>query len=237
MIARFVWLAFPRRDQLVSDAAKIGLGRGSGGAGAGVGSGKRRVELSLDDRIKRAVAAGLFVNAAHRCAQETIFRSMPMPAMDIDMTSTGEGPVGGRRAGGAGVQGVSLYHVHPTSSLSSQGAPDPPEYVVFQELVSGGRLYMRHVTGVDVRDVQRHRAEWHAVHPLVLCGRKAVSVVQSGEVVEGVEGGPSQGRTGKRPRGEGAEGPSTADGESKPDLPPPKLVDAKARYLARKMGK
>lgn len=68
-------------------------------------------------------------------------------------------------------QDMLLLHLHGSSSLSPVASD--VEYVVYLELHSGGKVYMRHVQAVEASSLREFRSVWEAVHPLTLSGRAA----------------------------------------------------------------
>lgn len=185
-------LSHPSRDQLMGDCAKAGLVARGGASGSGGGGGrdqkryddrrggggvredrgKQRAAGNLESRICKAVASGLFMNAARRCSHESIFRSLPLklPTLSMDAAAVGA----------SAEPAVSIFHMHQSSSLTQAGGSSvaagsaggrPPEYVVYQELVFASRVYMRHILGCDAEVLREYRTQWAAVHPLALCGR------------------------------------------------------------------
>lgn len=89
---RALMLAKRVRAQLADEAEKLGL--------------RFNEKKASDRRISKAICAGFFYNAARRCVNESVFRSLPMGSED-----------------------VKLMHLHPQSALAFVR---PPEYVVYQ---------------------------------------------------------------------------------------------------------
>lgn len=100
-----------------------------------------------DIRLMNAILTGLYPHAARLCAgNDVVYRSLPFSSLK------GEEPVD-----------VMLLHTNASSALSL-GAHRPPEYVVYQDLVFGGRATIRHVCAVEYSALQKIRSMFSAVH-------------------------------------------------------------------------
>jgi ATP-dependent RNA helicase DHX8/PRP22 len=164
------------RDQLLQDAEKVGLKftkRRDRDEPVYTFT-TRRMEF-----ISRAVAAGLFANAARLCANEKVYRSMPLAVVSLNdpITDSNTPSVGSNNHRSqppdklvAGAE-IMLIHLHQSSALTSVSRL--PEYVVYQELVLGGRVTMRHVGRMSPYILRDFRTAWHPIHPLALTGRTA----------------------------------------------------------------
>ncbi|CAN0476635.1 unnamed protein product, partial [Hapterophycus canaliculatus] len=132
--------------------------------------------------------------------------------------------------GFAGGSGLTLMYLHPTSSLVH--APEPPEHVVYTELVFTARPFMRHAMAVKGRWL---RSRLEAVEPCSadrLCGR----ALASGEGEETAAPGCGKGATGNagsKAAAAAAESAAAAAGAKKTDA----VEAARARFLARKRTK
>ncbi|KAG3186784.1 putative pre-mRNA-splicing factor ATP-dependent RNA helicase [Phytophthora cactorum] len=104
----------------------------------------------LDDRLRQALCAGFFMNAARRCTMETVYRLMYDD----------------------GKKAAQLVQFHPLSAMSYCA---PPEFCVYQELVVTSKPFMRGALAVE-----RHWLDHYSKDKLnisvaqlyALCGRK-----------------------------------------------------------------
>lgn len=144
------------RGQLVGEFLKAS----NGGRPENQGDGKKGVELSSCgrdlDKIRKAVCAGYFMNAGQRCSKEWVYRSLGVGALE-----TGGGATGG--------SGITLMYLHPTCALLH--APEPPEHVVYTELVFTARPFMRHAMAVKGRWVKSRLESVPLFNADRLCGR------------------------------------------------------------------
>jgi ATP-dependent RNA helicase DHX8/PRP22 len=106
-------------------------------------------------KIRRSLCEAYFMNAGQSCAKQSVYRSLPLPGV------TGND--------------LKLMHLHPTCSLLNGN--EPPEAVIYIELVSGGRPYMRHVTAVETRWIRRlvDEVSTSTVTISTLCGRSPLT--------------------------------------------------------------
>lgn len=199
------------RAQLLGEVRKASGGRRRGGGGGG----DLVTSCGRDfDKVRKAVCAGYFMNAGQRCSKEWVYRSLAVGALHVD----GED---GRQSG------LTLMYLHPTSSLVH--APEPPEHVVYTELVFTARPFMRHAMAVKGRWL---RSRLEAVQPCSadrLCGR--VLAVGNGDDETAVPGSASAGEGGDK--GSAKESAQEASGVKKNDA----IAAARARFLARKRTK
>jgi hypothetical protein len=173
-------------------------------------SSKGGKRLSLEQRISNAITAGFFMNAAVRCANESIYKSLPLGAEEGD---------------------VRMVYIHPNSVFVYT---KPPEYVVYQDLVHSAKLYMSQVVKADWKCLQAHQAAWRYVHPYQLTGRPLAAEddpqkAQVGEGSEEIHAGV------KRPREEDGEPVDSLAAKQQPADSKSNLIEqARLRFLARK---
>lgn len=203
------------RAQLLREFRKA-----SGGGGRRRGGGGGDAELTSCgrdfDKVRKAVCAGYFMNAGQRCSKEWVYRSLAVGALQED------GEEGARRSD------LTLMYLHPTSSLVH--APEPPEHVVYTELVFTARPFMRHAMSVKGRWL---RSRLEAVKPCSadrLCGR-ALAAAGKDEGTAATGSSAAAGKDGAR--SEAARETPNADGGKKTDA----IAAARARFLARKRNK
>eukprot|EP00644_Phytophthora_capsici_P007788 jgi/Phyca11/554408/estExt2_Genewise1Plus.C_PHYCAscaffold_610155 len=111
---------------------------------------ERRVDASLDDRLRQALCAGFFLNAARRCTMETVYRLMHHE----------EG------------EAAQLVQFHPLSAMCYVA---PPEFCVFQELVVTSKPFMRGALAVERRWVDQYsksKMDISTEQLYALCGRE-----------------------------------------------------------------
>ncbi|KAK1942377.1 putative pre-mRNA-splicing factor ATP-dependent RNA helicase mog-5 [Phytophthora citrophthora] len=111
---------------------------------------ERRVDVSLDDRLRQALCAGFFMNAARRCTMETVYRLMHHE----------EG------------EAAQLVQFHPLSAMCYVA---PPEFCVYQELVVTSKPFMRGALAVERRwldQYSRNKLNISTAQLFALCGRK-----------------------------------------------------------------
>jgi HrpA-like RNA helicase len=133
-------------DQLLPDAEDAMRGVALTDTSRPQQPGLKRKEL-----LCRAIASGLFMNAARRCSPDApVYRSC---TVGVDREDH-----------------VLLLHIHPdsTGALSSSRA----EFVVYQEVVHTAKLFMRNVTAVPAAVLLPLQRAWRYVHPLALSGRE-----------------------------------------------------------------
>jgi len=178
---------------------------------------KKQSRLSLEQRISNAITAGYFMNAAVRCANESIYKSLPLGGLEGD---------------------VRMVYVHPNSVFVYT---KPPEYVVYQDLVHSAKLYMNHIVKTDWKCLQAHQQAWTFVPPQQLSGRKLLKETHqedeedSGAADTGAECKEADSKPLKRGREEfeaaKVAGSSTGDGKAAA------VELARMRFLARKQQK
>jgi HrpA-like RNA helicase len=164
-------------------------------------------------RICYCVSAGLYMNAARRIGGENMYRSLSLLNNNVQM-----------------------YHIHPNSSLRDNTAD--AEFIVYQELLASGKLFMKHVSVVNADTLERRRASYRHVSANRLSGipdpvaveKDTVSVAETKEVTlpvgawkgdSGVNGKGNKDNKDRRSESGSATGPSAAE-------------LAKQRYLERK---
>lgn len=182
---------------------------------------KKAARLGLEQRISNAITAGYFMNAAVRCANESIYKSLPLGNKEGD---------------------VRMVYVHPNSVFVYT---KPPEYVVYQDLVHSSKLYMSQIIKADWRCLQFHQLRWNFVHPQQLSGRKLVAEIDAGDELVGAgdeavkEDNNREVEPGKLKRGRDEEELSRkAPCSSKDsDANASAVEQARLRFLARKQQK
>ena len=182
-------------------------------------TGKKAGRLGLEQRISNAITAGYFMNAAVRCANESIYKSLPLGNKEGD---------------------VRMVYVHPNSVFVYT---KPPEYVVYQDLVHSSKLFMSQIVKADWRCLQFHQIKWKFVHPQQLSGRKLVAEIEATDEKEvakedKLESKPESGKL-KRSREALDEETSKAPSSSKDDAEAnaSAVEQARLRFLARKLQK
>ncbi|CAM9875864.1 unnamed protein product [Ectocarpus sp. 8 AP-2014] len=201
------------RSQLLGEVRKASGGgrrRGRQGGGLEVTSCGRDL-----DKVRKAVCAGYFTNAGQRCSKEWVYRSLAVGALQQEGDD------------GAGRSGLTLMYLHPTSSLVH--AQEPPEHVVYTELVFTARPFMRHAMAVKGRWL---RSRLEAVRPCSsdrLCGRALAAAPGAGGGEEEEEAAAAAAAAAGA-AGRTAEASSLA---KKNDA----IEAARARFLARKRTK
>lgn len=202
------------RAQLLGEFRKASGGGGGRRRGGG-GDDAELTSCGRDfDKVRKAVCAGYFMNAGQRCSKEWVYRSLAVGALQDDSGDD------------ARQSGLTLMYLHPTSSLVH--APEPPEHVVYTELVFTARPFMRHAMSVKGRWL---RSRLEAVQPCSadrLCGR---ALVAAGTVEETAVAESSAAADKGKAAGETAV--AEANGGKKNDA----IAAARARFLARKRSK
>lgn len=232
------------RDQLVEDAVKVGLWP----VRKGVAEDRMHASLpltrvinhkSVNDAVCHSIASGLFMNVARRCGTENIYKSIPLRFPTLTNTPQKSESM--------------MLHAHPNSVLGqsssttgtksalvpSSRSPDNvqgTDYVVFQDLVFGGKMYMRNVQAVSSDSLRELRSGWTTTHPLCLSGRSAP--LQDMLIVAGSQSGPAPIINKKRLIDQLETGgdyvDSMATTGSATDSSSVSVSAARARYLARK---
>lgn len=200
------------RGQLVGEFLKAS----NSGRPENLGDGKKGIELSSCgrdlDKVRKAVCAGYFMNAGQRCSKEWVYRSLGVGALEND-------------GGATGGSGITLMYLHPTCALLH--APEPPEHVVYTELMFTARPFMRHAMAVKGRWVNSRLESVPQCSADRLCGR-ALTRKEKGEPQVPVD------TTGDRTKEEVVETLSEAE---KRDSKSAAIEAARARFLARKRAK
>ncbi len=189
---------------------------------------KKDKEASLDRRISYAILAGYFMNAATRCVNDSVYKLLPL----IDAKTK-------KNSSGSTNTEVRLVHMHPQSIFA---VLKPSEFVVYQELVSSTKLFIKNVARVSGKVLEQHQQAWHYVDPRLLNGEE-VDATSSSARKESNDGRDDldADHASKRPRGEdsNAEGGSSAQppSGSTTNKALSAVEQAKLRYLNRKSGK
>lgn len=191
--------------------AKGGLSKDLGQDGTRVASCGKEI-----DKIRKAVCAGYFMNAGQRCSKEWVYRSLAVETLQREGLSTGQ-------------SGLNLMFLHPSSALLY--AQEPPEHVVYTELVFTARPFMRHAMAVKGRWL---RSRLESVQPCTadgLCGRAlnretAVGEVPTADNVVTSASGSAEGGTVESEANEQRVSARKTDA----------IAAARARFLARKSG-
>lgn len=165
------------RAQLLGEVKKA-AGRDRGAEGRGAGRGVDVTSCGRDlDKARKAFCAGYFMNAGQRCSKEWVYRSLAVGALQKD-------------GSGAGQSGLTLMYLHPTCALVH--APEPPEHVVYTELVFTARPFMRHAMAVKGRWLRSRLESVQACSADRLCGRavptekeKDVSMMSTADGLDG----------------------------------------------------
>lgn len=201
------------RSQLLGEVRKA--------SGGGRRRGRQEIGLEVTscgrdlDKVRKAVCAGYFTNAGQRCSKEWVYRSLAVGALQQ------EGDDDARRSG------LTLMYLHPTSSLVH--AQEPPEHVVYTELVFTARPFMRHAMAVKGRWL---RSRLEAVRPCSsdrLCGRVLAASAGAGGGEEEEAAAPGEAAAG----GAAGRTSETSSLGKKNDA----IEAARARFLARKRTK
>ena len=100
----------------------------------------RESNLREEKRICMAVCSGLFMNAARRSTNASIYRSLPMSLPNLGSKNQSSDMV--------------LLHLHPSVTLNADA---PLEHIVYQDLLFGGRVLCRGVLGMDANCLQKYR--------------------------------------------------------------------------------
>lgn len=196
------------RAQLLGEIQKKNRSVSKGGTS----SGRNETEITSCgrnfDKVRKAFCAGYFMYAGQRCSKEWVYRSLAVEALQRQGHETGQ-------------SGMTLMYLHPTSTLVH--APEPPEHVIYTELVYTARPFMRHTMSVKGRWL---RSRLESVQPVTsdrLCGRTLGPEEQVGTAAADAAdgGGTSDKRKLQTSREQGGK-KDTA------------IAAARARFLARK---
>lgn len=198
------------RTQLLGQVRKAG-GRGRDGK---AGNSSRTLEITSCgrdlDKVRKAVCAGYFMNAGQRCSKEWVYRSLAVGALQKDGAATGQ-------------SGLTLMYLHPACSLVH--ASEPPEHVIYTELVFTARPFMRHAMSVKGRWLRSRLESVQACSPDRLCGRALTRTADERE--PGGDGG-SEDNAGTS---------SALELKLRQGLKKDAVEAARARFLARKRSK
>ncbi|KAE9019342.1 putative pre-mRNA-splicing factor ATP-dependent RNA helicase [Phytophthora rubi] len=166
--------------------------------------GDRQRDSSLDDRLRQAVCAGFFMNAARRCTLETVYRLMHR---DED-----------------GKHAAQLVQFHPLSAMSYVS---PPEFCVYQELVVTSKPFIRGALAVDRRWLDQYskdKLKISVAQLYGLCGREPPVEEKSLEQEEAKQSIEDRAEVSTTSTTTSKPAPVTADA----------VAAARARFLARK---
>lgn len=162
------------------------------------------------DKVRKAFCAGYFMYAGQRCSKEWVYRSLAVEALQREGTGTGQ-------------SGLTLMYLHPTSVLVH--APEPPEHVMYTELVYTARPFMRHAMSVKGHWLRSRLESVQPVSSDKLCGH---AMEPDSEVQKsGSDSGPGGARAeGEEGRMHGLQGQRAKKIDA--------VAAARARFLARK---
>ncbi|RLN49848.1 hypothetical protein BBJ29_004587 [Phytophthora kernoviae] len=110
----------------------------------------RQQDISLEDRLRRALCAGFFMNAARRCTMETVYRLMHH---DDD-------------------KAAQFVQFHPLSAMNYAA---PPEFCIYQELVVTSKPFLRGALAVKRRWIDYYnngKLDVSVAQLYALCGCK-----------------------------------------------------------------
>lgn len=147
------------RAQLLGEVRKSFNRSGLKGGAAGAASRTTHEITSCGrdfDKVRKAFCAGYFMYAGQRCSKEWVYRSLAVEALQRQGHETGQ-------------SGLTLMYLHPTSALTH--APEPPEHVIYTELVYTARPFMRHTMTVKGRWLKTRLESVQPVSADRLCGR------------------------------------------------------------------
>lgn len=203
------------RAQLLGELRKS-RGRRQGGGGERLGGPREKVSSCGNDMdlVRKAICAGYFMNAGQRCSKDWVYRSLAVPALQ-----EGGGGDGTRR------EGLTLMYLHPTSSLVH--ATEPPEHVVYTDLVFTARPFMRHAMAVKGRWLRSRLGSVQTCSTDRLCGR-APAPLKGGEASTAADDAAANGA-----RSVAAASGGEVNRAKKTDA----VAAARARFLARKKSK
>lgn len=122
-------------------------------------------DRSLEKRICTAITAGYFMNSAVLCAHGNVFKYLSL--LDLERQRHKQDAID-----------VRMVHIHPTSSLSVDGAECPHNYLLYQALVHSSKLFMKQIAKADSKLLKTLQREWQYVDPYVLCGRQQERAAQ-----------------------------------------------------------
>lgn len=196
------------RAQLLGEMRKMNRSVSKGETG----SGRNETEITSCgrnfDKVRKAFCAGYFMYAGQRCSKEWVYRSLAVEALQRQGHETGQ-------------SGLTLMYLHPTSALVH--APEPPEHVIYTELVYTARPFMRHTMSVKGRWL---RSRLESVQPVTadrLCGRTLGPGEQVGTAAtDAADGGGSS----DKPKLQASKEQGGKNGDA--------IAAARARFLARK---
>ena len=131
---------------------------------------------------------------------------------------------------------VQMYHIHPNSSLRDNTAD--AEFIVYQELLASGKLFMKHVSVVNAGTMERRRTKYRHVSANRLSGipdpvaveKDTVSVEEAKEVTLPTDAWKGDSEV----NGNGNKDNKSRRSESGSATRPSAAELAKQRYLERK---
>lgn len=124
---------------------------------------QRRIKNDLvttERNISTALTAGYYMNTAARCANESVYKLLPIST---------KGP-----------KEVTLVYIHPNSTFIQHKGP---EYVIYQSLIHSSKLYMNNIARIDYACFRRHQNLWEDVSVNRLSGRDIVEETVSNDKV------------------------------------------------------
>ena len=188
------------------------------------------IPYSSERKILRCVAAGLFMNAARLCGNDKMYRSLPLPAWPCANSYSSSSSSYGC------TDEVRMLHLHPSSALAYVRAPD---FVVYQELVFGSKVFMRHALAIEEAVLKSLQGAYTPQHPLLLSDRSMDSAASQSSAGEALLGKRSRVETGDAhdaiATGHSNNDDGTASGGG-PAAVAGSVAAARARFLARKRG-
>ena len=125
-----------------------------------------------------AITAGYYMNAAIRCANESVYKCLSMQQLgDMASGSDGQGSdrIGNSYVAAAAAGSIRMVHIHPSSSFAYT---KPPEYVVYKALVYSSKLYMQEICRASGKDLMYYRRQWQHVDPSALSGGDTATAIQ-----------------------------------------------------------
>ena len=111
----------------------------------------------MEQRVSSALTYGFFVNAAVQCANESVYKCLLPPSISQQPSNSRSSATSGSSSSSGSSSAARMVHIHPSSALAYT---KPPEYVVYQELLSSNRLYIKQVAKADRKLLLRLQAEW-----------------------------------------------------------------------------
>ena len=112
--------------------------------------GQKTTTERLEKRLCHAIVAGYYMNAAMQCANDSVYKCLPLPMISSQPNSE-----------------LRLVYISPQSAFAYS---TPSEYVIYQELVFQTKLYMRNVSYVSAKRLLGYMNRWKPVPPMQLSG-------------------------------------------------------------------